>query len=176
MGERHAPPGGEKRLMTSISEIAATVRANGTLLVIEGVGVSPYAARGLTQTYGHIDQAADLRRTVNGSLVNFGSDTFRKITSKITGSDLVAPPLVWPGQQITVSCVQPISYYNVSGATGPAEMLSQVFTAATGSEWTLGDTTFYLPVIDFIVANPAFEYGFDEWAATSTWTLNLEQA
>jgi hypothetical protein len=67
---------------------------SGTVLTLSGIGVPPYSARGLTQTLEPIDAAAQLRRTVNGALRDFGYTPFRKYRSTISCADQ-EPPAVY---------------------------------------------------------------------------------
>jgi hypothetical protein len=55
-----------------------------TLLVLDGQGLPPYAARGITQTLDPINQAANLRRTVNGDLKDISFSSFRKYKSTLS--------------------------------------------------------------------------------------------
>ena len=89
-----------------------------TLLKISGVGMSPYAARGLTQTLNPIEQANDLRRTINGELVDFSVEQFRKYASVISGNDQMPPGVagVWPGRDVQIECVAELSYLTASGS------------------------------------------------------------
>jgi hypothetical protein len=52
--------------------------ADETLLVLSGIGVPPYSARGLSETLTPIDASANLRRTVNGVLVDLSLAEMRK--------------------------------------------------------------------------------------------------
>jgi hypothetical protein len=83
-----------------------------TLLVISGMGFSPYAARGLTQTLAPIEQAKQLRRTASGKLVDVSVAQFRKYRSMISCTDQRAPAIdgIWPGMVVTVSCIAELSY------------------------------------------------------------------
>jgi hypothetical protein len=83
-----------------------------TLLVISGMGFSPYAARGLTQTLVPIEQAKQLRRTASGKLVDVSVAQFRKYRSTISCTDQRAPAIdgIWPGMVVTVSCVAELSH------------------------------------------------------------------
>ncbi len=83
-------------------------KENPTLLTIAAIGIPPYSARGLKQTLGHIGQASQNKRTVNGSLKDIAFDGFKKYKSTITGSDQMSPAFagVWPGMQVTVDCIQ----------------------------------------------------------------------
>ena len=78
-----------------------------TMLVLSGIGVPSYSARGLTQTLQPIEAAGSQRRTVNGTLVDLSQAQFRKYRSTIRCNDQQAPALdgIWPGQVVTVSCV-----------------------------------------------------------------------
>ena len=55
-----------------------------TTLVLSGIGVPPYCARGLTQTLAPIEAAGSQRRTVNGTLVDLSLTQFRKYRSTIS--------------------------------------------------------------------------------------------
>lgn len=148
------------------------IGARNTLLVIRGAGIQDYAARGLVQTLTPIDKAGDLRRTVNGSMVNFGSPTFRLMQTRISCSDQRPPPMLWPGDEVTIECACYLSY--ASGASGPTASTTAVFTAATGSEFSEGGFNFYRPVIDFVFTGWD-DLSFDEWPATMSWAMNFEQ-
>ena len=78
-----------------------------SMLVLSGIGVPSYSARGLTQTLQPIEAAGSQRRTVNGTLVDLSQAQFRKYRSTIRCSDQQAPALddVWPGKVVTVSCI-----------------------------------------------------------------------
>lgn len=138
-----------------------------TVLVLSGIGVPPYSARGIEQTYEPIDQAADLERTVNGTLINLSDGTFDKLRSTITCDDQQAPALngVWPGQTVTVDCVADLGYPTASG--------SPAYTVVPGSSYADGDFTFYRPRITMKVTG--FSVKRDEWGAACGWTLELEE-
>jgi hypothetical protein len=129
--------------------------------------LSAYASRGMTQTLTPIQPAADLRRTVNGELVNFGDDVFQLYASTISGTDQRPPSIdgVWPGTILTVECVAELSYITAEGVAGRY--------AAAGSSRTEGDLTFYRPVLDMMVTG--FDQTYDEWAATWQWSITLEE-
>lgn len=81
--------------------------SNPTLLVMEGLGVMPYSARGLSQTLTPIDEASHLERSDNGELLDFSYIAMQKYKSTITGSD-VRPPSIdgkWPGKIVVVECI-----------------------------------------------------------------------
>ncbi|MES2845643.1 MAG: hypothetical protein V4747_11490 [Pseudomonadota bacterium] len=139
-----------------------------TLLTIVGVGLTPYSARGLSQTLEPISQAASMRRTVNGSLIDLSAPEFRKYQSQIRCNDLDAPALdgVWPGQLVTVDCVAELSYLTSGGS--PAR------TVVSGSSRTVGSYTFYRPQLSMRITG--FQTQYDEWGAEVGWSLDLEEA
>ena len=76
-------------------------------LVIAGIGLPPASIRGVTQTLVPIGAAAQLMRTVNGTLIDVSAAAFRKYASTIRCSDQAPPALdgIWPGAPVTVDCV-----------------------------------------------------------------------
>lgn len=141
--------------------------SDSTLLRISAVGMSPYAARGLTQTLNPISQSKDLRRTINGELVDFSVEQFRKYASVISGNDQMPPGVsgVWPGREVQVECIAELYYLT---AEGSAER-----PVAEGSTRTEGAYTYFRPVLDMRVVD--FNQSFDEWDAQVSWSLTLEE-
>lgn len=137
-----------------------------TLLVIDGL-LTPYAARGLTQTLEPITQAASLRRSVNGGLVDLSVPELRKYRSTISCADQNVPALddVWPGQLVTVDCVCELSYASYGLPSRPV---------VADSEREVGDFTFYRPQLTMVVVSHTV--ALDEWGAVTTWSLELEEA
>ena len=133
-----------------------------TALVLSSMGVPIYSARGLTQTLAPIQGAFDLRRDVNGILVDLSQSKFRKFTSKISCSDVNAPALdgITVGMVLTVSCVCELS---CSGTPSRS-------VASSRSE---GGYTFYRPQLTMMVTG--FDTSVDEWSGLTTWTLSLEE-
>ncbi len=139
-----------------------------TLLVMSGPGVSPYSARGLTQTYEPIQASAHLERDVNGNLLDFSAPQMRKYKSKISCTDQNEPALcgVWPGTIVTVECVKEMSFL-----TSTPEM--QERPAVAGSVRTEGDHTFYRPQMTFVFMNHSSSY--EEFHHVITWTFEFEE-
>jgi hypothetical protein len=137
-----------------------------TLLVLTGIGIPAYSARGLTQTLQPIEAAGSQRRTVNGTLVDLSLSQFRKYRSAIRCSDMEAPALdgIWPGHLVTVDCVVQLSHPN--GA-------SPERTPVTGSVRSEGSFTFYRPRLVMQVIGHSIEK--NEWGAVTGWTLELEE-
>lgn len=136
-----------------------------TELVIIGLA-APYATRGLTQTLEPIDQAANMRRTINGALIDVSSSRFRKYRSTISCADHRAPALdgVWPGMSLTVDCAAYLAY--PEGGTPER-------TAVVGSETTEQGFTYYRPRLTMRVTR--YSTSLDEYGAVTSWTLELEE-
>lgn len=139
-----------------------------TLLVISGMGGFQYQARGLTQTLSPIGMAAQTDRTINGVLLDISNPVFRKYSSKITCTDVDAPPLdnLWPGMTVTVDCACSLVYE--TGNPG-----SPVRPEVSGSSYTQGYYTFYRPVLTMLVMS--FSESFEEWKGDIVWELSLEE-
>lgn len=138
-----------------------------TLLVLTGMGVPPYSARGITQHLEPISGAAQLFRSVNGVAMDFSAPQFRKYKTSITCDDQQAPALngVWPGKVVTVECVCELAYLTAGGV--PERPV------VSGSERVEGDFTYYRPILDIMIT--AFNADNAEWAAGVAWTLEGEE-
>lgn len=138
-----------------------------TLLVITGL-ITPYSARGLQQTLEPIQEASQLRRTVNGALVDVSVPALRKYASTISADDQAVPALngVWPGAQVTVDCVAELAYLT---ATGTPER-----TVVPDSSRVNGAWTFYRPRLTMRIVE--YQTQVDEWNAVVGWSMRLEEA
>lgn len=138
-----------------------------TLLSISGQGISPYSARGLTQTLEPIQQASNTVRTANGGLLDISASQFHKFRSVITCTDQNAPAFeqLWPGTVITVDCAAELSY-KTSGGTPSRSVVS-------GSSRVEGAYTLYRPQLTMVVLD--YSTSADEWNADVQWTLTLEE-
>ena len=89
-----------------------------TLLRLSPIGIPPYSARGVSQTLQQISGAGQMRRTVNGTLVDLSATQFRKYQSTITCRDMDHPALsgVWPGRVLTVDCICELAYEDATDA------------------------------------------------------------
>lgn len=139
-----------------------------TLLTIEGFDTMLYQARGLTQTLEIIKEAQQQERTINGTLTDISNPIFRKYASKITCTDINAPPLdnVWPGMTVTVGCTAYLCY--PTGRPG-----SPARDVVSGSDFVLGAFTFYRPLLTMLIRD--FHEAFEEWKADFSWELDLEE-
>lgn len=143
-----------------------------TVLSLSGMGIPPYSARGLTQTLSPIAAAANMRRTVNGALVDVSDSVFRKFSSVIRGSDIDPPAVegVWPGLLVSVDCIVELAQESES-TEGGTEGLDK--TAVPGSTRYEDGFVFYRPRLNMRVTN--FEVSKNEWGAVTDWTLSLEE-
>ena len=137
------------------------------VLTLSGIGVPPWSARGASQTLEPLQAAQQLRRTINGDLIDLSRPEFRKYRSTISCADQQPPAIdgVWPGQVVTVGCISELSY-KTSGGT-PARSI------VPGSSRTEGDYTIYRPQLTMRVVS--FSQDTDEYGATVSWSLELEE-
>lgn len=131
------------------------------------MGIPPYSARGLSQTLTPVPASQQLRRTINGALVDFSSSQFRKFQSTISGSDQDPPALnaVWPGTELVVDCICEIAYESSTGGPDRQEVAGSIREADS--------FTFYRPQLTMKVVN--FTMQKDEWGAQVSWSLELEE-
>jgi hypothetical protein len=138
-----------------------------TVLRLWGIGVPPYSARGLRQTLTPIAASQQIRRTVNGGLIDLSHAQFRKYASTITGNDQRPPGVdgIWPGQQVTVDCIQELAYPEYDGGNAREEV--------PGSKHQEAGWWFYRPRLHMVVQS--FSVETDEYGATVGWTMELEE-
>jgi hypothetical protein len=119
-----------------------------TLLSIDDIDFSPYSVRGLTMTLAPIDQAAALARDCRGDLADLSLAQFRQYKVTITCTDHEVPELtdVWPGQDITITCIPGLGAANTTG-----------------------------DVLIILAKVTAWNTSRDEWAAEIAWQLEAEQ-
>ncbi len=139
--------------------------SHDTDLVIVGLGIVPYSARGLTERLEPIDAGA-VRRTVNGTLVDVSDTAFRKYGLSISASDQEPPALdgAWRGLQVVVDAVSRLAY-----ATGG----SPGRTIVPGSSVVVGGFTTYRPRLTMLIVG--WSQDRDEWQAGVGWSLDLEE-
>ncbi len=139
-----------------------------TLLTITGLGGFQYQARNLTQTLDPIPQIKQQVRTINAVMIDISNPAFRKYLSKITCTDVDAPPLdnLWPGMTVTVDCAVELVY--LSGNPG-----SPFKPESSGSSYVQGHYTHYRPRLVMMVTD--LKRTFDEWKHDNGWELDLEE-
>lgn len=138
-----------------------------TLLRMEGVGVPPYSCRGAKQDLSPIDAATNLKRTVNGALVDISFTGFRKYKTTISCSDQVAPNFngKWPGLTVVVDCISELGYTTVGGA--PEREV------VPGSSRVEGFHTYYRPRLTMKIMS--LSTSTDEYDAACDWSIDLEE-
>lgn len=147
---------------------------NGTLLVLTPLSgfaslqLTPYSARGLTQTLELIKPQGLqwTRRDINAVLRTVADTRFRKYKSTITCKDGETPCLddAWIGESVGVDCVVELSY--PTGATPGRPVVS-------GSPRTQGTVTYYRPHLEMMVMD--IRIGLPEWAGVYDWMIDLEE-
>jgi hypothetical protein len=119
-----------------------------TLLAIDNIDFSQYAVRGITMTLEPIDQAASLARDCRGALADISLAQFRQYKVSISCTDHEAPELtdVWPGKDITITCIPGLGAANATG-----------------------------DVLTILAKVKSWNTSRDEWAAEVAWQLECEQ-
>ena len=125
-----------------------------------------YAVRGLTQTLKQIGDPSNIRRTVDGRLVNLTPPWFQQYASTVTCKDVNAPCLdnAWRGVICEVHCCTELSY--ISGSpTRP------VVSGSTRVD-ELG-ITYYRPILIMMVMD--IDQNFAEWESLWNWRIDLQE-
>lgn len=138
-----------------------------TLLVISPIGLPSYAARGIKQTLANSASSQNMRRTVNGQMVNLAPSQLQKYKSTLTCDDMESPALdgIWPGATLTINCITELAYLTAGG--------SPQRPVVSGSARTEGSFSFYRPVLTMMVVD--FKIETDEWGAKVGWQAELEE-
>jgi hypothetical protein len=152
----------------------STLLVEGTLLNIiplsggaNGLTLTPYSARGLTQTYKQIlAPDAVLERDVNGVMHDLSPPWAKQYTSTISCTDGQTPCLndAWRGAIVEVWCCAELNY--VTGGTPDRPVVS-------GSTRVDGPITFFRPILIMRVID--IDASFREWAAEWQWRIQLEE-
>jgi hypothetical protein len=154
------------------------VLTNGTNLVLTPLSgfaslqLTPYSARGLTQTYevitgtGGQSSGAWLRRDVNGVLRNVVDIRFRKYKSTISCRDGETPCLdnAWIGITCEVSCAFEFSY--PTGGTPARPVVG-------GSTRVQNGVTYYRPQLLMMVTG--IKVSLPEYPSVYDWSIDLEE-
>ncbi len=140
--------------------------AEKTLLIMTPIGVPLYSARGLTQTLTPTQAAKPApRRTINSTARFLGGSQMKKFDSTITCTDVNAPPFsgLWPGDLVTVQCVEELSYHTDTGSPERTVVISRV----------VGAFTLYRPEIEFMVVD--WNDSYQEYPDQHGWQLTLTE-
>ncbi len=137
-----------------------------TELVLTGIGIPDFSARGVTEILRLVRGPAP-RRTVNGLLVDVTDTIFRKYVLQVTGNDQEPPAFdgTWIGKTVTVDALSKLSYLTAGGS--PAR------TVVPGSSTVNGLFTWYRPRLVMLIMD--LSNGRDEWQAQIPWSIDLEE-
>jgi hypothetical protein len=105
-----------------------------TLISIDAIDFTDYAVRGISMTLTPIDQAKNVARDCLGQLADISLAQFRQHKVTITCTDNDAPELtgIWPGQDITITCLPRMD----STSDAPLVILAKVISWNTSrDEW-----------------------------------------
>jgi hypothetical protein len=137
-----------------------------TELVLTGIGIPDFSARGLVETLRPIS-GPEPRRTVNGVLIDVSDTVFRKYRLSLTGTDQEPPAFDenWIGSTVTVDALTKLAYLTSAGPAGR--------TVVPGSSVANGLFTNYRPRLVMLVMD--WRSGREEYPANLPWTLELEE-
>jgi hypothetical protein len=175
-----------------MTETIAIIRINGAAA---DIFFPPASARGI-QTSISLVPSGDMRRTVNGSLVDLTRPALRKYLLSMSADGQALPALagLWRGMRCTVA---PPLYWTAQAPAGATELALdrtaadvRAFDAVTLDALPAPSLSADRRVLTFpALPRPAyFEYqpvfeallssrsdSGDEWEATATWSLEFEE-
>lgn len=139
-----------------------------TTLIMNGIGIAPYSARGIQQTLEHIDEASHLERAVDGTIIDLGIPELQKFRVSISCTDQQAPALggIWPGKAFTLYSIEELSYPT-------ADPSRKERPSVPDSDYVIGDTTFYRPILEMIVYS--WQTGIMEYGREINWKLEAQE-
>lgn len=139
-----------------------------TVLRLEGIGVPPYSARGLTQSLEPISMSQHIERSINGRLIDFSYEPMRKYRSTISGADQRPPAVdgVWSGKLVIVECIAELGKWGGPDNLQREPVDYDSFRSEKGF-------TYYRPRLIMMVTN--WQMDQDEWEAGVGWSLDLEE-
>lgn len=140
--------------------------SENTLFNLVGIGMPPYSARGITQTLEPIQGSGQMKRDINGTLVDLGATQFRKYQSSVKCTDNDSPALsgIWPGMTVTVECIPELCYQDATSEGAERTVVSGSSRTADGFVW-------YRPQLTMKVAS--YRINTDEYGAACGWSLDL---
>lgn len=138
-----------------------------TLLILTGMGVPIYSARGLTQEIIQFGASAQIRESINGTTYDVSRPQSRKYETTITCNDMRVPAAdgVWPGMEVTMECVAELCYPD-----GGIQQRPDV----TDSLYSQNGFTFYRPILSVMLVEP-ISWQTDEWNATVGWKMKFRE-
>lgn len=138
--------------------------ADTTDLLIGPIGIPDTAARGVIERMTTL--GGDVRRTVNGELIDLTPAQFKKFRCEWSCTDLDSPALsaIYPGAELTVVPITELVYLTASGSPDRA-----VYSSRTKGAFTL-----YRPILDVRIIEP-WEIELDEAGGRLGWTVIAEE-
>ena len=145
-----------------------------TDLVIVGVGIAPYSARGITQTLSDIDGSISTRRNINGGLRNTTPPGFDKFKSSLSCEDAESPAfdLLPPGTIVEIHCISELA------VMGDEPALIETWSGGVrpvvpgSARWEEG-VIYYRPILTMMVLSRTMSH--DEWNRAVSWSIELEE-
>lgn len=141
-----------------------------SLLSFVELPIPPYSLRGISQTLTPIGQASNLRRTINGTLLDKASPDFQKYISSIRCTDQQSPGLdgVWPGRLLTMHAAIELAF---EGSTDQTDSFAR--PPVPNSIREESGFTFYRPIL--IVRIVSYDTEFAEYEGQLAWELQVEE-
>ena len=165
---------------------------NETILTLGNIAIPVGAARGITQTLQPIDNG-DVRRTVNGTLLDLTRAENRKFESQIRCSDMATPAMaeLWKGQTLLIECIQ-ILNQNINPTFTDVTLIRDPVTnsvfgfeadgtkinpvSVTGRDVIFASDVVnveFRPILNMMIL--ATSVNTDEYAAEEGWSIDLEE-
>lgn len=151
--------------------VANTLDAQGTILTITGIGFPKWSARGISQTLEPVTEATQLMRTVDGELDDLSTSQFRKYRSSISCRDFDIPAIdgLFPGMEVVVDCIVELAYVDPGDETDLGSTAARPIVE--GSARLSDGYVRYRPQLTMRVERMSASR--DEWAAVSSWSIDL---
>lgn len=141
-------------------------------LALTGMGIPPFSIRGVTQTLEVLERD-DLRRNMNGTLLDLSNSNFRKFVSEIECEDMTSPAQhdIWRGKILTVDCIVELA---VAGTLPdpPEDWEDNIRPIVPGSLRERDGFIFYRPRLTMMVVEPPVVER-DEWGGVVGWSMTL---
>ncbi|VDS10038.1 hypothetical protein PARHAE_03249 [Paracoccus haematequi] len=150
-------------------------------LKLNGQPLLPGADRNVAVSVTPISQATNLRRTVNGELINVARDVYRKLRVTISGRGRRSPAFsdMFPGDDMTVQLPDPLFYAGADiGRTviekaGVLEDCSEIRVPPGAPFAQPVAAVGYILLLECKITGLSVQV--DEWKKDYTWNLELEE-
>lgn len=166
-----------------------------TILTLGDLEIPAGAGRNISQTLQFIDNG-DVRRTINGTLTDLTRVVNRKFESQISTTDQATPAMVelFKGQTLLVECISLLRQNVSPPSTTETLIRDPVVASVLGRDAACNpitptivggvgnrDITFatlvvmieFRPILNMMVLASSIDT--DEYGASETWTIDLEE-